>query len=153
MATQILMYFLIQYLVLSFQVPSASSPCVPVLLASTLSFPVTHRIFTACLMILAMVTAGLCSAHGEALVSPSLLASFALWHHLFSHHADPTAPSQDRRMALSVKAWTYEKNYFLDEKKQAKKTFPCLHWFTDILVTFFYLCVFKNHCLCNLDFF
>lgn len=136
------MYFLIQYLVLSFQEPSASSPCVPVLLASTLSFPVTHRICTTCLMILAMATAGLCSAHGEALVSPSLLASSALWHRLFSHYADLPAPSPDRRMALSVKACTCEKNDFLDDKKQTKKTFPCLHSFTYILVKFFlFLCV------------
>lgn len=98
----------LQYIVLSFQEPSASSPSVPALLASTLSFPVTHDTYTACLMTSAMATAGPCSAPGEVSASPSSPASSAPWLPPFSPYPDPPAPSLDRRMALSAKKnnWT-----------------------------------------------
>lgn len=58
--------FLLQHLVVSLQEPSASSPSVPALPASTLSFPVTRDICTACLTTLATAMAGPCFAPGEA---------------------------------------------------------------------------------------
>lgn len=58
--------FLLQHLVVSLQEPSASSPSVPALPASTSNFPVTRDTCTACLMTSATATAGPCFAPGEA---------------------------------------------------------------------------------------
>lgn len=126
------MHFVLQYIILSFQEPSASYPCVPVLLASTSSFPVTHGTCTACLMTLAMATDGPCSVHGEALASPSLLASFAPWLPPFSQYPGPPAPSPDRRTALSAKAYGHKKTDCKHRWTTNKKTVPCRHLFTHL---------------------
>lgn len=89
--------------VFSFQAPSASSPCAPVLPALILNFPVTHGTCTASLTTLATATAGLCSAPGVASASPLFLASSAPWLPPFSQSTDPPAPSPDRRMAPFAK--------------------------------------------------
>lgn len=106
-----------------FQVPFASFPSAPVLLASTLSSPVTRRTCTACRTTLVMVMAGLCFAPGEALASPSFLASSAPWLPPFNQYPDPPAPSPDRRMAPSAKPYGCKKTdwtHRLTTNKQKK---------------------------------
>lgn len=132
----------------SLQEPSASFPSVPALLASILSFLVTHVTCTACLTTSATATAGPCSAPGVVSASPLLLASSAPWLPLSSRYPDPPAPSPDRRTAPSAKGGSCEKTNLQPTKQQPTNriTAPCVHPSTHLhflLVTdsFFFICV------------
>lgn len=154
----VLIYFLLlnALFIFFFQVPFASFPSAPVLLASTLSSPVTRRTCTACQTTLVMAMVGLCFAPGEALASPSFLAFSAPWLPPFNQYPDQPAPSPDRRMAPSAKPYGCKKTdwtHRLTTNKQTKKKKLAwsLHLSTYYLVTIFYLCV-KNRCLNDLLF-
>lgn len=128
-----------------FQVPFASFPSAPVLLASTLSSPVTRRTCTACRMTSVTAMAGLCFAPGEALASPSFLASSAPWPPPFNQYPDPPAPSPDRRMAPSAKPygckktdWTHRLTTNKQKKTCDRFIYPLITWLQ------FSICVLKK---------
>lgn len=144
----VLMYFLLlNALFIFFQVPFASFPSAPVLLASTLSSPVTRRTCTACQTTLVMAMAGLCFAPGEALASPSFLASSAPWLLPFNQYPDPPAPSPDKRMALSAKPYGRKKtdwSHTLTTNKQTKTKKTCDRFIYPLITWLqFSICVLK----------
>lgn len=113
---------------MSFQGPSASSPCVPALLALTLSCPVTRGTCTACRTTSATATAGPCFVPGEALDSPLLLVSFAPWLPLSSQYPDPPAPNPGKKTAPSAKAGNNKKTSGSQQwTSNGKSSVPCAH--------------------------